>query len=164
MIGRLAKIMFVAALALEFSLVAFGNITDYGSNLVFVQHVLAMDSIFPNAAIHYRAIRSVPLQHVVYLLIILGEALAAMLCWWGVGRLWRRRGSAAAVFERAKSAATAGLCVGLLVWMVGFIGIGGEWFGMWMSEQWNGLEAAFRLTVLIVLALLLLGQRDAELE
>ena len=43
---RVAKIVLVAALALHASLVAFGNITDYGTNFSFVQHVLSMDTIF----------------------------------------------------------------------------------------------------------------------
>ena len=67
---RLSKIGLVATIALWLALVAFGNLTDYGSNLVFVQHVLAMDSIFPDAAIHYRAIHAPLLQHAAYVLLI----------------------------------------------------------------------------------------------
>ena len=83
---RLSKIVSMAMITLWLALVAFGNITDYSSNLVFVQHVLAMDSIFPDAAIHYRAIHSPLLQHVAYVLIIVTETLAAGLC--GIGT-WR---------------------------------------------------------------------------
>ena len=43
---RLAKILMVAAIALFASLVTFGNLTDYGINFAFVQHVLSMDPIF----------------------------------------------------------------------------------------------------------------------
>ncbi|NMW25707.1 DUF2165 family protein, partial [Rhodanobacter denitrificans] len=78
--ARLSKIMLTATIALWLALVAFGNVTDYGSNLVFVQHVLAMDSIFPDAGIHYRAIHAPLLQHAAYVLIIAAEALAAVLC------------------------------------------------------------------------------------
>ncbi|WP_099514846.1 DUF2165 family protein [Microvirga ossetica] len=42
-----------------------------------------------------------------------------------------------------------GLTTCLLIWLVGFIAIGGEWFGMWMSPQWNGIEAAFHFSALI---------------
>jgi len=45
-IVRAAKIAMIAAIALFATLVAFGNITDYGTNLAFVQHVLSMDTIF----------------------------------------------------------------------------------------------------------------------
>ena len=63
--------MAVAATALPISLVAFGNITDYETNFAFVQHVLAMDTIFPNATIHYRAVTSPGLHHTAYAIIIL---------------------------------------------------------------------------------------------
>jgi predicted small integral membrane protein len=33
---------------------------------------------------------------------------------------------------------------------------------MWMSTQWNGLASAFRFVVVLMAALLYLGQRDAE--
>ena len=46
--------------------------------------------------------------------------------------------------------AVIGLTTCLLIWLVGFIAIGGEWFGMWMSTQWNGIESAFRFSALIL--------------
>ena len=47
----------------------------------------------------------------------------------------------------------AGLTLGFLTWQVAFMSVGGEWFGMWMSKQWNGVPDAFRffITLLIVL-------------
>lgn len=164
MVVRLSRILLLAAIALWISLVAFGNLTDYGSNWPFVQHVLAMDTIFPDAGIHYRAITSPWLQRGAYVLIIATESLAAVLCWLGVWRLWRARAASAAVFHRAKRMSVLGLTVGLLVWLAGFIAIGGEWFGMWMSTQWNGLEAAFRFVVVLLVALVCLGQREGELD
>lgn len=161
---RLSKILLMATIALWLALVAFGNITDYGSNWVFVQHVLAMDSIFPDASIHYRAIHSPLLQHLAYLLIIAAETLAVALCGIGAWRMWRARRAPAAIFRRARRFAIHGLTVGLLLWLGGFMAIGGEWFGMWMSSQWNGLESAFRFVVVLLAALVYLGQRDDELD
>lgn len=164
MIVRLSKIFTLASIALWLALVAFGNVTDYGSNWVFVQHVLAMDSIFPDATIHYRAIHSPLLQHAAYALIIAAEALAAVLCWFGAWRMWRARCASAAAFRRAKRMAVAGLSLGVLLWLGGFMAVGGEWFGMWMSTQWNGVAGAFRFVVVSMLALGYLGQRDDELD
>src|SRR5215211_6759756 len=53
-----SKIVLVGAIALFASLVAFGNLTDYNTNFVFVQHVLSMDTVFPFSTIKYRAITS----------------------------------------------------------------------------------------------------------
>lgn len=161
---RLSKIVSMAMITLWLALVAFGNITDYASNLVFVQHVLAMDSIFPDAAIHYRAIHSPLLQHVAYVLIIVTETLAAGLCGIGTWRMADARRAPAAAFHRAKRLAIAGLTLGLLLWLGGFMAIGGEWFGMWMSSQWNGLASAFRFVVVLFAALIFLGQREEQLD
>jgi predicted small integral membrane protein len=129
-----------------------------------VQHVLAMDSIFPDAGIHYRAIHAPLLQHAAYVLIIAAETLAAVLCGAGAWRMWRARRAPAAMFRHAGRLAVAGLTVGVLLWLGGFMAIGGEWFGMWMSTQWNGLASAFRFVVVLLAALVYLGQRDGELD
>ena len=84
MTERLAKLFAVASMALLASLVSFGNLTDYGSNLQFVEHVLRMDTTFPGNANMYRAITSPMLQHLGYDLIILLETVTALLCWAGV--------------------------------------------------------------------------------
>ena len=153
-ITRLSKAAAVAAVALLFSLAAFDNITDYGTNLLFVQHVLAMDTIFPNASIRYRAITAPALQYVAYALIIAAEVASAGLCWVGAAQLLRHLRDSGQRFNRAKSTAIAGLTLGYLLWQVGLIAIGGEWFGMWMSHEWNGIESAFRFLVMTLGALI----------
>jgi predicted small integral membrane protein len=52
----------------------------------------------------------------------------------------------------------------IALWLGGLMAIGGEWFGMWMSTQWNGLASAFRFVVVLLAALLFLGQRDGECD
>jgi predicted small integral membrane protein len=125
LIVRTSKSIMVAAVALWVSLVAFGNITDYGTNLAFVHHVLSMDTVFPDTTIRYRAIASPALHYVAYLLIIVSEVLAAILCWVGAVRMFRTI-PAPAAFARAKNLAVIGLTTCLLIWLVGFIAIGGE--------------------------------------
>jgi len=159
---RAAKIVLVAAIALFATLVAFGNITDYGTNFVFVQHVLSMDTIFPSSTIKYRAITSPALHHAAYALIIATEAAVAVLCWIGAYALWRRLWGDAATFNGAKTFAVAGLTLGFLLWQVGFMTIGGEWFGMWQSQQWNGVPSAFRFVVVILGVLIFVAMPNGE--
>lgn len=161
---RIAKIILVAAIALFATLVAFGNITDYGTNLVFVQHVLAMDTIFPGSQIGYRAITSPAPQHIGYALIIAAEALTAALCWIGAVALLRVLRGDARTFHRAKTYAVLGLTLGFLLWQVGFMTVGGEWFGMWQSQHWNGVPSAFRFVMVIAAVLIFVAMRDEELE
>src|SRR3546814_12098225 len=73
------------------SLAGFGNVTDYGSNQAFVQHVLAMDTTFQSPALMWRAITDPALQTAAYLAIIAAEIAGAVLLWWGAARLWRGR-------------------------------------------------------------------------
>ena len=42
----------------------------------------------------------------------------------------------------------------MLLFGAGFMAIGGEWFAMWQSEDWNGLDAALRVFVLSGVVLL----------
>ena len=161
---RVAKVALVAAIALFASLVTFGNLTDYNTNYAFVQHVLAMDTIFPFSTIKYRAITDPTLQRAAYALIIAVEGAIAVLCWIGVVALVRRLRADAAAFNRAKTYAVAGLALGFLLWQVGFMSIGGEWFGMWQSQQWNGVPGAFRFVMVIIAVLILVAMPDQELQ
>ena len=160
---RVAKIAMVAAIALFATLVAFGNVTDYGTNFVFVQHVLSMNTIFPSSHIGYRAVTSPALHHLAYALIIAAEALIAILCWIGAFALLGALRAGAAEFQRAKTFAVLGLTLGFLLWQVGFMSVGGEWFGMWQSAQWNGVPGAFRFVMVILAVLIFVVLRDEDI-
>ncbi|AHK18305.1 DUF2165 family protein [Yersinia similis] len=164
MIMRLSKALMVCAIALFATLVVFGNMTDYNTNFVFVHHVLQMDTIFPDATISYRAINSPLLQQLGYIGIILLETLTALFCWVGGISLLINMKAPAKAFNRKKGLAIIGLTLGFLTWQVIFMSIGGEWFGMWMSKQWNGVPNAFRFFVTTILVLIYLVQPDGELD
>jgi predicted small integral membrane protein len=142
------------------SLVVFNNVTDYGSNYMFVSHVLKMDTTFPGNRAMWRAIDSPWLYHAAYALIIFVEAAVALICWAGGLRLLRSLRDAER-FNQAKGLAVAGLTLGIILWFTGFITIGGEWFAMWQSKIWNGQESAFRLVVIFGIVLLFLVQSDS---
>jgi predicted small integral membrane protein len=144
MATRLAKIAMAGSLALFTFLVVFGNITDYGANFAFVQHVLSMDTTSPDTAPRWRAITSPMLWHAAYWVIILSEALTCAAYTIGTVSLARNLRGSSAAFNRAKSAVYVASALGFLVWFLGFMVIGGEWFAMWQSNTWNGQEAAFR--------------------
>ena len=160
---RAAKAATVAAIALFASLVTFGNLTDYNTNFVFVEHVLSMDTIFPFSTIKYRAITNPALHHAAYALIIATQAATAVLSWIGAGALARRLRADAVAFNRAKSFAVVGLTLGFLLWQVGFMSIGGEWFGMWQSQTWDGVQSAFRFVIVIMAVLIFVALPDREL-
>jgi len=162
MILRTIKLLLVFGIALYYALVVFNNLTDYGSNYQFVRHVLMMDSTFPGNKGMWRAINS-PLIHTAFYVSIIGwETLTVILCWAGSVRLLKALSKSAEEFHRAKGVAIAGLTLSLLMWLIAFLSVGGEWFLMWQSRNWNGQEAAFRMFTVVGIVLVLLVQRDAD--
>ena len=49
-----------------------------------------------------------------------------------------------------------------LLWFAGFAVIGGEWFAMWQSKEWNGVPSAFRFYVTLLLVLIFVMQPDGD--
>ncbi len=71
--------------------------------------------------------------------------------------------SDAITFHTNKKWSIAGLIIGIIIWFFGFEVVGGEWFSMWQSSTWNGLESADRIVTFVVLILILLQFKDEEL-
>ena len=128
---RIAKLLLVAGVAVFTTLVVFNNLADFGTNYVFVRHVLLMDTLQPGGRVMGRALTS-PLFHLAfYLCIIAWEIVTAILLWWGVASLLRARRLPAAGFNAAKSIPALALSLSLTMWLVAFLAIGGEWFLLW---------------------------------
>jgi predicted small integral membrane protein len=159
---RVAKALLVAAVAFFYTVVVFNNLTDYASNYQFVHHVLLMDTTFPGNHGMWRSIHVLGLQTVFYVGIIAWEALTMALTWVGVFKLARAVRGPATAFNAAKRIPIAALTLGQLLWLVGFITVGGEWFLMWQSKIWNGQEAAFRAFTVIGVVFLVLIRPDGE--
>jgi predicted small integral membrane protein len=162
MITRIAKMLLLAGVAVFYTLVVFNNLTDFNSNYQFVRHVLAMDTTFPGNNGMWRAIPSPGWHLAFYLGIIAWEIATTILLWWGFASLLRAVRLRAAKFNLAKQVPVMALTLSLLMWLVAFLSVGGEWFLMWQSPNWNGQEAAFRDFAVAGLVLLVLLQPDTE--
>jgi predicted small integral membrane protein len=152
MMIRIAKLLLLAAIALLYVLVVFNNLTDFGSNAQFVRHVLLMDTTIPGNHGMWRSISSP----------ITWEAVTAILLCWGAIRLMRALRLPAAAFNTTKSLPLLALTSSLLMWLVAFLTIGGEWFLMWQSHTWNGQEEAFRNFAVVGIVFLILMQPDLD--
>lgn len=160
---RYAKIVMVFGLAAFGLLVAVDNMIDYPSNFAFVQHVLSMDTVFPDNTLKWRAITAPSMHHGAYIAIILAELLTG-LCFLGCGgKLLMNVGAPAQTFHRAKMLGVVGATLGFATWFVGFMVVGGEWFTMWQSSIWNGQQSAFRFYMTMLAVLIFLMQPDGEL-
>ena len=162
MILRAAKFLLVTAVAGFYTVLVLNNTTDYDSNYQFVRHVMMMDSTFPSNHAMWRAVNTPAFHTAFYLSIIAWESVTMVLCWWGAVQLGQSLRGTTAGFQAAKKWAIAGLSLSLLMWLVTFLTVGGEWFLMWQSKTWNGQEAAFQMFTVVGIVLLLLVQRETE--
>jgi predicted small integral membrane protein len=160
--ARWAKTLLLASVALFFTLVVFNNITDFQSNFQFVRHVLRMDSTFPANRGLWRASDALWIHYAFYFSIIGWEALNMALCWAAAIMLLGARRAPPAVFIHAKRIGILALTSGLLLWLVAFLSVGGEWFLMWQSKAWNGQDAAFRMFTVEALILVLVLMPEPE--
>lgn len=160
---RIPKVFLVAGVAFYYTLVVLNNCTDYGTNYQFVRHVMLMDTTFPGNHGMWRAIHSSLFQKVFYDGIIVWESITMILCWVGSVRMVRKLRGSAAAFQEAGRMAVAGLTAGLLMWLIAFLSVGGEWFLMWQSATWNGQGAAFRMFTVTGIVLLLLALPEHEI-
>lgn len=149
---RLSKITITAGLALWAFLVTLGNLTDYDSNRAFVQHVLAMDSIFPDSTLTWRAVTNPALQTAAYVAIIAVEALIAAAFLVASVLMASKLRAPKEAFQRARAFTAVGVLLGYGLFFVGFMAIGAEWFAMWQSEDWNGQDGAFQFYMTILAA------------
>lgn len=159
MLLRWLKIMVVSSIALFFSLTAYDNIVDCSFNLNAVQHVLSMDTISKSSTLMGRNISDISTQKMAYGSIIAIETLAALFSWLGAILLfWHRRNPTQ--FAQKKQIANIGLGLGLLLYLLGFLVIAGEWFAMWQSTQWNAEQTASYLSIIILAILIFLNQEE----
>lgn len=135
-------------------LVAFDNLTNPASNWGFVKGVLSGDGTPDGNGFEWREIHATWVAVVAYVVIIAGETLSgALLLYGGVRGLARRRAHTA--WEHAQRPVFAGVLVGLLVFFLGFMVIGGNWFVMYLNDKWNGMDPAFQNTVMLLFTLTL---------
>jgi predicted small integral membrane protein len=137
-------------------IIAFSNITDYNTNFEFVKHVLSMDSIFENSTVKYRSITNNTIHHLAYLFIITLELSMAYFFITSAIQLYQHRENSNELFNLAKKNAYIGVSLGILLWFIGFTVVGGEWFSMWQSNDWNGLAPADRIVSFFMLTYLAL--------
>ena len=164
MVTRSAKIILLVGIAFYYTLVVFNNLTDFGTNYMFVHHVLDMDTTIPGNHGMWRALHPIWVHSVFYVAIILWEAATAFLLWVGVIRLYRARSAAPTTFNSSRRVAIAALTLSLTMWLVAFLAVGGEWFLMWQSHVWNGQQEAFRMFVVVGVILLILMQPETANE
>ena len=157
---RLSKIALLMFFGVYAGLVSYSNLIDPQTNLLFIEHVLSMDTTFQKPELMGRAMTSPLVYQCALWMIILIETLICCLCFFGAWRLFRVLGSESAEFHTAKGTGLLGLLIALSLWFLGFQVIGGEWFASWQSAQWNGFEPAGRIMNFLLGSLIFISLKN----
>lgn len=152
--ARVAVAVLTVITGLQILLVTIGNITDYDTNWAFVRHVLAMDTTFRSPHMMWRAITNPGLATTAYVLIIIWEGLTSLVliaaCVNWVRTLFGHRDS-----DVARRLSALGWLMELTLFAGGFLAVGGEYFQMWQSAKWNGIQSALEYVTVSAIGLLL---------
>ncbi|HKE43848.1 MAG TPA: DUF2165 domain-containing protein [Steroidobacteraceae bacterium] len=155
------KIILVAGVALFLTIAALGNATMPDLAFGAIKTAVGMQTTFQHPGAMWRAITSPVWIYAIFVVILLTEATAAVVCWIGVARMWSARKDTAA-FQRSTALAQVGLGITAALYFIGWLVIANEWFEMWQSKELNVLPDAFRIFVSALLILFLLGGREPE--
>lgn len=144
--ARLVQAFVVLGVGLFAFFVFLGNLLDYDSNYQYVKHVLSMDTTFDGNSLMWRAITADWLHTTAYWGIIAVEGLVAGFAFISGITMLSCLKRPYEEFMAAKTLGYYAFLLGFLLWFVGFIVIGSEWFAMWQSETWNGKQTAMDIT------------------
>ncbi|MCU0341628.1 MAG: DUF2165 domain-containing protein [Spirosomaceae bacterium] len=158
--NRLLKISVWASVAAYMFFVIFNNLFDYNSNYQYISNVASMNDVFEGNVHTWRSLQSSALHHAMFAMIILWKTTIFGLLAAGTYQMYRHLNDDKDAFENAKKYAQWGLGVGVLLWFLVFVAVGGEWFLMWQSKDWNGQEVGFSLTICFLLFANYLHQKD----
>lgn len=146
---RLLQTFIIFCLAFYALLIFIGNLTDYDSNYQFVKHVLAMDTVFPDNTLTWRAITNDTLVTIAYWGIILTEGLIALFGMLSAVFMLINVSRSTNSFARAKILGFISFALAIALWFIGFLCFGAEWFSMWQSSQWNGKQTAMDIVQIV---------------
>src|SRR5215469_15277171 len=118
---RAIQFMGVVAIGVLTGLACLNNLMDYNSNFALVQHVLSMDTTFPEGTLRWRAITFPTVHHAAYWLIIATEGLAGVLCLAGAYKMLLARKAGTDIFNQSKNLALWGLGIAFALYLIGFI-------------------------------------------
>jgi predicted small integral membrane protein len=159
---RILKTVLVVFIGLQGALYVAGNLANWNSGLAAVGYVLGMQGheVYGNHI--FLPITNPALVTLAFLIIIFGEFLIAALSLTGAWHLWKARNADAESFNSAKTFAILGAGMAMVLWLGGFVVIGGALFQMWQTQIGTGsFEGAFIYGATSAVVLLFVNSPDS---
>lgn len=159
---RILKIALVIFVGLQGWLYVAGNLANWSAGVASVGYVLGMEGHEVYATHIFPPITSTALVTIAFLIIVLGEFLVGALSLKGAVDLWQIRKGTAEEFNSSKTFAILGAGMALLVWLGGFVVIGGGLFQMWQTQIGGAsFEGAFIYAITSGIVLLFVNNPDS---
>ncbi len=154
-IFRLCKVFLVWAVALFAGLVAWGNFFDPDYNFELTRGVITMAWLDESqTTMNSRALSDGLAVNLAFTLIVFAETLVCLCCFLGGIRMLLA--STEYAYFSGVAWSTAGLVLGILLWFVGFVAIGGEYFQSWHIPNRSGITIAFQFSTTLGIILIFL--------
>lgn len=159
---RILKIILVIFVGLQGWLYVAGNLANWTAGVASVGYVLGMEGHEVYATPIFPSITSTALVTIAFLIIVLGEFLVGALSLKGAVDLWQVRKGTAEQFNSSKTFAILGAGMALVVWLGGFVVIGGGLFQMWQTQIGGAsFEGAFIYAITSGIVLLFVNSPDS---
>lgn len=156
---KAALVFFVGGLGF---LTFLTNVTNAQDAYAAVAMALGMESTFGWEGLTWRAIDTPALAWMAFAIIVLMEGVVALLGFIGAWTIFAAREATAERFHEAKRPGLAACAVGMILWNGGFIVIGGEWFALWQTGDFNPVPAAFRFATMLAAIAIFVAMRDTD--
>ncbi|MCM6772284.1 DUF2165 domain-containing protein [Nocardia sp. CDC159] len=159
---RMAVTVLAAITGLYYLIVAITNITDTDTNRRGVTAVLGMRQTLHHPSVDWHAITNGTVVWVVYILIVIWELLIALVLL-SAAVAWVRTLTGRPAQALATKLSSLGWIMAIVLFLGGFLTIGGEWFRMWANKEVNASAAALQNFLIASVGLILLNLPDRDL-
>ncbi|MEC3918140.1 DUF2165 domain-containing protein [Nocardia sp. CDC160] len=156
---RAAVAVLAAITALYYLIVAITNCTDPHTNRRGVAAVFSMDKTIHDPSTDWHAIHNSTVVLIAYILIVIWEfSIAFVLV--SATIAWVRALRPGANDKLAVRLSSLGWTMAVVLFLGGFLTIGGEWFRMWANKDVNASSAARQNFLVAAVGLILVHLRD----
>ncbi|WP_198407300.1 DUF2165 domain-containing protein [Nocardia terpenica] len=161
----MAVAVLTAISGLYYLIVAITNCTDTDTNRRGVRMVLSMHGTIHNPSINWHAISNGAVVNVAYILIVIWEFLIALVLL-AATAAWVRAlsGRSGAGTEFAVKLSSLGWTMVIVLFVGGFLTVGGEWFRMWANREINASATALQNFLVAGVGLILVHLPEREVR
>ncbi|MFI5776385.1 DUF2165 domain-containing protein [Nocardia sp. NPDC051570] len=156
---RMAVTVLATITGLYYLIVGITNCTDTDTNRRGVTAVLSMRQTIHHPSIDWHAITNGTVVWIAYIIVVIWELLTALVLL-SAAVAWIRTLFGRPAEALATRLATLGWIMAILLFLGGFLTIGGEWFRMWANKEVNASSAALQNFLIASVGLILMYLPD----